>query len=234
MIAGVDGCKGGWIVAMADNWPCRESLHLVLCPDFKTVLKAAQDCTAVAVDIPIGLPSDNSERLCDKLARRQLGSRASSVFRVPPRQALRAADYEQFKSLHISVAGAGAAKQTWAITKKIIEVDSCMTPQLQTKVFEIHPELTWQRLAGKPLMSKHKREGIEQRYEILKESVNELDTLIQSHLRTGKTANMDDFLDALVGLAAAHELAHNPRYKNRLPQDDPPTDARGLRMEIWY
>ena len=56
MIAGVDGCRGGWLVAKSECWPFRTPLTLNVCKSFAEVLDATQDCESVVVDMPIGLP----------------------------------------------------------------------------------------------------------------------------------------------------------------------------------
>ena len=59
MVAGVDGCKGGWVVAL---WG--RGVELILCADFVEVVEVTRDCSAVAVDMPIGLalPGQNAPR----------------------------------------------------------------------------------------------------------------------------------------------------------------------------
>ena len=57
MIAGVDGCKAGWIIALAAGWPCVEPPYLLLCRDFQALLAVTAECRAVMVDMPIGLPA---------------------------------------------------------------------------------------------------------------------------------------------------------------------------------
>ncbi len=49
MFAGVDACKGGWIVAKSASWPCREVPALAVCSDFRTMLALTADCRRVAV-----------------------------------------------------------------------------------------------------------------------------------------------------------------------------------------
>src|SRR5947209_7180298 len=93
-IAGVDACKGGWLVATTDEWPV-EKPKLRVCQTFKEVILEiqARDVGVAVVDIPIGLPEGESERSCDTQARRALCDKQvlnahSRVFRTPPRSAL--------------------------------------------------------------------------------------------------------------------------------------------------
>jgi predicted RNase H-like nuclease len=116
---------------------------------------------------------------------------------------------------------------------RIKEVDSVMTPDLQHRVREFHPELAWKGLAGSVLASKHGAEGLPQRINIL----NKHKSTWLAGLNTGDLTNkvkLDDVLDSLVGLSVAHALATDPGYRERLPESEPPADERGLRMEIWF
>jgi predicted RNase H-like nuclease len=45
---------------------------------------------------------------------------------------------------------------------------------------------------------------------------------------------VDDVLDCIVGLPVAYSIAGDPTHKRRLPENNPPRDKRGLRMEIWF
>jgi predicted RNase H-like nuclease len=83
LLAGVDGCRTGWVVVTERS--------AAVAPTFAAVLAALPDDAIVAVDMPIGL-ADRYEpggRECDRQARRLLGrGRGSSVFPAPPRPAL--------------------------------------------------------------------------------------------------------------------------------------------------
>ena len=79
-IAGVDGCKGGWIVVYAD--PELENLECCVHEKFRDVM-ARPDLVAVAVDMPIGLCDEKEGRACDKAARDVLGERSRSIFPAP-------------------------------------------------------------------------------------------------------------------------------------------------------
>ena len=53
----MDGCRGGWVVAISDGWPPSSLLTVEVCGTFLEVLDVTADCEAVAIDIPIGLPA---------------------------------------------------------------------------------------------------------------------------------------------------------------------------------
>jgi predicted RNase H-like nuclease len=87
MIASVDGCKGGWLVALSEGWACHASFRFELCSNFAAVRDLTAGCSATVVDVPIGLPEGKEVRAADELAKERLsraGASTSSVFRTPP------------------------------------------------------------------------------------------------------------------------------------------------------
>jgi predicted RNase H-like nuclease len=235
MIAGVDGCHAGWVVALADGWPCPRPPEFRICPTFRDLLDAAAGCPVIAVDMPIGLPSGAQPRRCDQIGRVMLGSTAASrLFHAPPRPALLARDPAEFQRMHRALTGRGAGYPVWGLVRKLRDVDSVMTPDVQGRVYEFHPELAWQNLAGQALLSKHTAGGIAQRQDLLRAYVPCLHEITQPRdaLRR-KHAALDDLLDALVGLCVAQAIAAGPDYSRCIPAGEPERDDHGLRMEIW-
>lgn len=232
MIAGVDGCKEGWVVAIGEGWRCEGRAKLIFCADFGSVVEATSSCEAVVVDMPIGIPPGAECRDCDVQAREMLGSGGSRVFPTPPRESLVASTYQEFLARHKELRGKGVSKQTCGIVPKIKEVDAVMTVELQDRVFEFHPEVAWKYVAGRTLESKHNVQGILERLEIVERCAGGVGRFV----REGdiRAAKVDDVLDAIVGLSVADAIAEGPDYNRRLPEREPPRDARGLRMEIWY
>jgi len=234
MIAGVDGCRAGWVVVLAHPLARNALAHQVtICARFDEVLALLPASTVCAVDIPIGLIEERQPggRDCDRCARRLLGRRASSVFTPPIRPLLDATHYDQ-------VRGHGLSIQAFNILPKIREVDRLMTPALQHRVYEAHPELAFQALAGQPLQDRKKTvAGREARLRVLDNIPSLLFHGIRAAFerirRACKRTDVapDDILDAYVlmwtALRIRHALAH------RVPRS-PQYDARGLRMEIWY
>lgn len=236
-LAGVDGCKKGWIIASADDWPVDGSLSISVVEAFAEVLKVTSGATAVAVDMPIGLVSahspDGFRRGCDLEARTLLGGAASSrVFFTPPYESIHATTANEFQDTHRHLTGTGAGLPVWGIVAKIAEVNASMTPELQERVFEFHPELAWMRLAGKVLASKHNAAGIVERIRTLEDLGFDLRDVEGEAALAG--AAIDDLLDALVGLVVAAGRVKDPPTARRIPDGDPPTGERDLRLEIWY
>ena len=235
MLAGVDACKGGWIVARSQSWPCREVPCLAVCPDFRAVIALTADCQRVAVDIPIGIPSGKQIRPCDQEAKdflRKNGHNPAAVFFTPPRECLPAKNAKEFQRLHKQVRSTGAGYPVWGFMKKLKQANEAMTPILQEKIIEFHPELAWLRLVGRNLSSKHEDEGIAERKKFLHPMLPELEHLLRWKDYLGRAAALDDLLDALIGLAVAMASLRGSPY--RLPATVPEADTTGLRMEIWY
>ena len=92
-LAGVDGCTGGWIAAFVR--PQGDEARMRIVPRFADVLSAPERPEVVAVDMPIGLPErvGIGGRAAENCVRPLLGARQSSVFSVPSRAAIYAADY---------------------------------------------------------------------------------------------------------------------------------------------
>src|ERR1700693_1440596 len=124
MIASVDGCKGGWVVAVADGWPCKTPPRLMFSASFAAIVSDTRTCHAVVVDMPIGLPSglptDNEHRECDKLAREHLGLLGRDrVFFAPPRPTLTAKSPGEFQSIQKRLVKKGAGVPVWGIAEKL-------------------------------------------------------------------------------------------------------------------
>lgn len=247
MIAGVDGTRDGWIVAMAESWPCTAAPSIHLAPTFADVVSLTATCSAVGVDMPFGLPSGSDVRACDMLAREKLAARADKdtkaatrLFLAPPREAIynHGGNPKEFQRLHRHYRGVGAGLPVWGIVPKMLEVDAALTstPSLQDRLVEFHPELAFAHLAGRVLASKHGAPGILERFAVLIQHIPALHNISVSHEL--RSATIDDVLDALVGLSTASYLSalddRSSPQTRRLPARDVPRDAKGLRMEIWF
>jgi predicted RNase H-like nuclease len=153
------------------------------------------------------------------------------VFTPPTRPLLDTTHYAQ-------VRGHGLSIQAFNILPKIREVDRVMTPTLQQRVYEAHPELAFQALAGQPIQDRKKTvAGREERLRVLENIPSSLfhgiRTAFGHILHACKRTDVapDDILDAYVLVWTALRIWHAQAH--RVPRI-PPHDARGLRMEIWY
>ena len=233
-VAGADGCRGGWIVI---------SFHIEkgaiaqwdwnLCLRFRDVLTFTEPCEIVAVDMPIGLLArpESGGRLCDREARRLLGRRRSSIFSPPIRGWLRANHYDE-------VRGKGVSRQAFGIYKKIREVDQFMTPRLQNRIREAHPELAFGSLNGRvPQHNKKSPEGFHERMSGMSgfglhasESMwSKIDNIRKSYPAT--LVAKDDVLDAVILAWVADRIRRRQAY---CVPNSPRVDGKGLKMEIWY
>ena len=104
-----------------------------------------------------------------------------------------------------------------------------MTPALQQRIREAHPELVFLRLNfGRPLPSKKTEEGISLRVRLLRrEGFVELKDWLAGRPLGVKA---DDILDACATAIAARDFTQG----NVLPRGKAAKDARGLKMQIWY
>lgn len=238
LVAGVDGCRSGWVCVLLDaaaGLPRRT----FIAESFAAIL-ALDGLARIAIDIPIGIPAftDRTGRLCDAALRRVLGARQSSVFAVPARAAFAEADYR--RACEAAAAHSDpprkVSKQCFNIFPKILEVDALMTPDLQMRVFECHPEGAFWAMNGERPLSEPKKlksrtygPGLALRRLLLAAEGFSPGFLEERHFSPSQ-AGEDDFLDACAcAWTAARILSGRAR---RLPEE-PRLDPKGLRMEIW-
>jgi predicted RNase H-like nuclease len=209
-VAGIDGARGGWVVARDDG---RVEVVPTLDDVVADVRAGALD--AVAVDMPIGLPGAPGERrACDVAARRLLGPRRSTVFPAPPRCFLGATAFADVRRLSI---------QAFHLLPRIAELDALLDPSVQDRLVEAHPELAFARVAGAPLTdAKRTPAGGARRAALVGRSPADVPRL--------PGARPDDVLDALALVRTAQRVAAGS--DERL--GDGSVDARGFRMQIAW
>jgi predicted RNase H-like nuclease len=220
-VAGVDGYRGGWIVAVLSGTAIR--WHVV--PSAAEVLAATASCAAVAVDIPMGLV-DRGPRACDLAARHRLGPARASVFHAPVRPMLLSSTHAEAVTLGRSLDGRGISLQAWHITAKIAEWDGVIDEALQDRIVEAHPELSFLAMNGGRLGRKKSVPGAAERIVALRSHVDAAAALCS--LPMGPA--LDDALDALALTWTARRWAGD--RAEVLPPAEVPRDGRGLRMRI--
>ncbi len=228
-VAGVDWSKRGWLVV-----PVQVSDRLRIIRDpfiaaFDEIVNESSNWTAVGIDVPIGLSETTYWRRPDLAAKEVLAQRQSSVFAAPLRQILNCEDYSEACAISQRACGNMPSPYAFGLLANIREVDQMMTPELQQRVREVHPEVSFWALNGKrPLLgSKKSPAGALQRLELVR-------SVIDFELEQTPTASkilLDDFLDACAAAWTASRIASGTA--ERLP-DEPDVDERGLRMEIVY
>lgn len=238
-LAGVDGCRAGWLVVLRDLTG-REASRVRIVPDFAHVLALPEQPEIIAVDIPIGLPdrSGPGGRRADAEARAQLGLRQSSVFPVPARAAVWANDYRAASALALAHSDPPrkVSKQIYNLFPKIREVDALMSAQMQRRVFEAHPEVAFWAMNGETPLGEPKKvksaphgPGLALRRTLLLAQGFEADLVARSQT-TRSGAGDDDLLDAC---ACAWTAARIAAGVARSFPAAPPLDRRGLRQAIW-
>jgi predicted RNase H-like nuclease len=238
LIAGVDGCPGGWLVVIRTLQDAASARAEVF-TTFQDVLMHIPALAMIAIDIPIGLP-DQAElggRSADVAARTVLGSRQSAVFSVPARAAIMEPNYRT--ACDIAYANSNPprkiSKQMFNIFPKIRQVDALMTPALQARVREVHPEVAFVALNNwvaldqpKKMKSQPNPAGLDIRRNLLI-SAGYCPTLLAKTFKR-KIAGPDDLLDACVNSWTAARILNGVA---RCFPVSPPLDTKGLRCEIW-
>lgn len=240
-VAGVDGCKAGRLVAVVSvmkessraDASCVFKLERILVAGtFMDVLSETSDCELVCVDIPIGLSDGQKRRECDVAARKVLGGqRASSVFAAPIRPCLSTNEYKIANAIARKYSSKGLSKQSFFLLEKIRQVDDLMTPALQSRVREIHPEISFRALNSKKAIQQSKKTvpGQAQRHKLLQRIFPDMDDILSKMPTVGFA--MDDALDAL---AAAWTAGQAIIGKVSTSPEKPKLDSKGLKMEILY
>ena len=118
IVAGVDGCKTGWLCVAKDL-----NTGVITAQVFSNaqlLLQHKLEPSVTAVDIPIGL-TEAGQRQCDIEARQLLGPRRSSIFPAPIRPALQACTRAQAEAIERRIDGRGVSAQSFAIFKKVMD-----------------------------------------------------------------------------------------------------------------
>jgi predicted RNase H-like nuclease len=161
--------------------------------------------------------------------------RQRSVFRAPCRPAIYAKTYKEASDINEQLTGKRLPCQTWNIIPKIREVDILLSEHesARSRVREIHPEICFWALAGRPMeQSKKTRGGFSERKQVLQSVYPYTDDVISCALSTyrRKEVAKDDVLDAL---AAAVTAIVGVESLVSIPET-PERDKRGLGMEMVY
>ena len=214
-VAGVDGCRRGWVVV--------DDHGAAVYASFAAVLAALPDDTVVAVDMPIGLVDEHEPggREADRAARTALGPKRSSVFSAPPRCVLGARTLSEAR-----LRGGRLSLQTLHLLPRVEDIDRVMTPTLQERVFEVHPELSFAAMGGgRPVPApKRTAEGARRRLGLLERA-----GVPVPERPPGAAA--DDLLDAC---ALAWSAARITRGEAHRVPDTVAFDRRGLRMDVRW
>ena len=168
-VLGVDACRSGWVGVVIDTDRRTSVFTAATISSLVALVRETYDVSVVAVDIPIGLP-DAGGRLADAEARRELVGKSSSLFSTPVRAALEAPTYEAGRAANLAATDGrtSVSAQAYALRDKVLQVDAWVRGRPGVEVVEVHPELSFARMAGSPVLaSKKDGDGVRARREAL-------------------------------------------------------------------
>jgi threonine dehydratase len=237
---GLDGCRSGWVAAIAygrSERPARTELRRFA--DMGGLLSWRESQASkpiVAVDVPMGLPDYVGLRPCDVEARARLGARWMCVFEPPDRE-LYGHDFASARELVWArrEKDPGAVfhvltHQGIQIMRKIEDVDRVLLadPTRERWLVEVHPEVSFRRLAQDELPRKKSSAGKKRRLAMLRARFADVDERLDDVPWLRKEVAYDDILDAYVGLWSALRFARGDHEELGGGE----TDSRGLRMRM--
>jgi predicted RNase H-like nuclease len=183
----------------------------------------AEPIGTVGVDIPLGHGLGDVRR-ADLEARRFVGPRRSSVFAAPPAEALRATSYAEANADLAARGASMLSRQAWALIPKMLE--AAELARQDERVFEVHPEVSFCELNGKPLpWAKKSWNGLLLRRRLLAGTGVSIPDVVPD---IGGCA-ADDVVDAAVAAWSAARISAG--IARTLP--DPPEECDGRRVAIW-
>jgi len=228
---GIDGCRGGWCVAVIRQNELSVSLLTELAE-----IPALIACEACGfIDMPIGLTDSSSGRLCEVEARAVMpGTYKSSIFFCPSQSAVSASDYSAANAVQRSVTGKGLSVQAWNIVPKIRQVQeqNSFVKEQGIALREAHPELCFAQLSGSFIPNKKRTAtGRKERVHVLGQYIN----LSPMHEFLSNTKRnviaVDDALDCVcLAISARFSAEH---AMGRFPEKDQINEF-GVAMEIVY
>ncbi|MFG1203893.1 DUF429 domain-containing protein [Xanthobacter aminoxidans] len=244
-LAGIDGCRGGWVVA---RWDGAGRLDLVRVARVEALFDASDAPAIACVDMPIGLPETGEigGRSAERAVRPLLGARQSSVFAVPARAAVMAGlgpgdERERFSAacaaaLAYSSPPRKVSIQCFNLFPKIAELDELLLrrAELRDRLVECHPEVSFRIMNGAPLevakkvKSRPYPPGLDLRIGLLARAGVPID-LLNAKTAAALGAGLDDLVDACACAVTAKRVFEG----NALRFPDPPErDGFGLPVAI--
>ncbi|MFL6059714.1 MAG: DUF429 domain-containing protein, partial [Marmoricola sp.] len=211
-VLGVDACAGGWVGVCLRPGDPPAVLTGAGIAALGELARTTGPVSVVAVDIPVGLP-DAGSRQADALARAELPGKGSSVFTTLTRAAYQAETYAEAREANIAATGgASASAQAYALRAKILEVDAWLRGRPGVEVVEVHPELSFARMAGEPVLARKKdSDGVAARRALLSAA-----GLTAPPWFRGSGFGEDDLLDACA--AAWSAVRHSQGVSESLPE----------------
>ena len=226
-VLGVDACPGGWVgVVLGTDLRARVFVAPTI-TELVALVRETDDVAVVAIDIPIGLP-DSGGRRADVEARRVLVGKSSSVFSTPVRAALEADTYAEGRAANLAATGGrtSVSAQAYALREKVLQVDAWVRSRPGVAVIEVHPEVSFARMAGEPVLARKKdADGVAARRAALASH-----GITAPHWFRGAGFGEDDLLDACA--AAWSAVRHSLGESESFP-DTPEIFSDGIPAAIW-
>jgi predicted RNase H-like nuclease len=206
LVAGVDGCKRGWVAVVLIDGRFREAR---LVEGVESSFSELADMKRIAIDVPIGF----GPRKADSLARAVVGG--SSVFAIPEREKFDAPFAE----------GCGISAQAHALADRIRHVTSLAVAG-DRRLREVHPEVCFTAMNGMKRLKFRKKSagGAFERLGLLRRHGINIDP---GTLGEAATIPLDDVLDAAA-------CAWTAARADAVSLPDPPEQRDGLAVAIWY
>ena len=247
LVAGVDSVPrrrgDGWVMAVTET--CSGApVHFLVWESFADLWGFAREepLLLVAVDMPVGLPGTGG-RTADRDGRGWLKpKRTSCVFPAPALCILDVDDFDLAKRLSYEATGKMPTQQAHALLRKIREVrhavndpdnfyrSGCSTDSAPTWAVEVHPEVSFAKLAGEPIpISKHKQSGVVRRLEVLQTVFPNIEEAMTAPVAGRPRPGRDDRLDAAAAAWTARQLVNGDAGCLGAGEDD----ATGYPMNIW-
>ncbi|QJD80563.1 DUF429 domain-containing protein [Spirosoma rhododendri] len=197
MYLGIDGCRGGWIVAMIDEDKTLSYLFVSSLDDLPEM-----PIRLALIDMPLEF-ADHAYRPCEVAAQKLLGpKKRSSVFLTPHRSAVYATDYAEANRMNRLHLGNGLSIQSWNICPKIKEAARFIATRTDLPLVEAHPELCFYFLNNRqPLLSKKALPaGTADRLTLIAAQAADYPAVIANTMRVTKRKDVkpDDIIDATI------------------------------------
>ena len=236
-VAGADGFRDGWVVVLHRSATGTTRCRTVDGVD--ALLSLPESPAVIGIDMVIGCPdaAEPGGRACDRAARQLLGHpRGTSVFSPPAYDALQADTYDEAQRRNRASGpdAPGLTKQTFHLVPKLRALAEHVTPERQDRVREVHPELSFYAMNGDTPMpdSKHTDAGRRARLDLLVDhGFPDVETTMDA--LAGGSLGADDVIDAYAACWTARRIHEGTAERYPPRSADAPTNARGLRMEIW-
>lgn len=226
-VLGVDACPGGWVGVVIDTSRRASVFVAADIVGLVDLVRETHPVAVVAIDIPIGLP-DAGGRSADAEARRVLVGKSSSLFSTPVRAALEATTYEEARAANLAATDGrtSVSAQAYALREKVLQVDAWVRSRPGVRVIEVHPEVSFSRMAGAPVLTRKKdADGVRTRREALAAH-----GVVAPPWFRGAGFGEDDLLDACA--AAWTAVRHSLGVSESFPAT-PEVFSDGIPSAIW-